>query len=106
MKGIIFNLLQEIVEQEYGEKTWDALLAAAKLEGAYTSLGSYPDADLMKLVAAASAALGQPPDDIVRWVGRKAVPLPSMGQPMTLRIPKNGRLVEWSPKPGTAGARV
>jgi hypothetical protein len=31
--------------------------------------------------------------------GRKAVPLPSMGQPMTLRIPKNGRLVEWSPKP-------
>ncbi|PYI89760.1 MAG: heme NO-binding protein [Verrucomicrobia bacterium] len=75
MKGIIFNLLQEIVEQEYGEKTWDALLAAAKLEGAYTSLGSYPDADLMKLVAAASAALGQPPDDIVRWVGRKAVPL-------------------------------
>ena len=34
--------------------------------------------------------------------GRKAVPLPSMGQPMTLRIPKNGRLVEWSPKPGPA----
>jgi len=33
--------------------------------------------------------------------GRKAVPLPSMGQPMTLRIPKNGRLVEWSPKSGT-----
>jgi uncharacterized radical SAM superfamily Fe-S cluster-containing enzyme len=35
--------------------------------------------------------------------GRKAVPLPSMGQPLTLRIPKNGRLVEWSPKSG-AGA--
>ena len=43
---------------------------------------------------------------------RKVVPLPSMAQPMTLRIPKNGRLVEWSPKPGPAagiaqpGARV
>jgi len=34
---------------------------------------------------------------------RKAVPLPSTGQPMTLRIPKNGRLVEWSPKARTAG---
>jgi tetraether lipid synthase len=33
---------------------------------------------------------------------RKAVPLPSMGHPMTLRIPKNGRLVEWSPKPTPA----
>jgi hypothetical protein len=33
---------------------------------------------------------------------RKSVPLPSMAQPMTLRIPKNGRLVEWSPKPGPA----
>jgi uncharacterized radical SAM superfamily Fe-S cluster-containing enzyme len=33
---------------------------------------------------------------------RKAVPLPSMGQPMTLRIPKDGRLVEWSPKPSPA----
>jgi uncharacterized radical SAM superfamily Fe-S cluster-containing enzyme len=33
----------------------------------------------------------------------KAVPLPSSGQPITLRIPKNGRLVDWSPKPVTAG---
>jgi len=33
---------------------------------------------------------------------RKVVPLPSMAQPMTLRIPKDGRLVEWSPTPGPA----
>jgi hypothetical protein len=33
---------------------------------------------------------------------RKAVPLPSMAQPMTLRIPKNGRLVEWAPAPAPA----
>jgi tetraether lipid synthase len=35
--------------------------------------------------------------------GQKAVPLPSIGQPMTLRIPKNGRLVEWSPRLTPAG---
>jgi hypothetical protein len=75
MKGIIFNLLEEVVRKEYGEETWSALLDAAQLEGAYTSLGNYPDADLMKLVAAASAALKLPPNDIVRWFGVKALPL-------------------------------
>ena len=35
--------------------------------------------------------------------GRKAVPLPTMAQPMTLRIPRNGRLAEWSPKSTPAG---
>jgi len=34
---------------------------------------------------------------------RKSVPLPSLGQPVTLRIPKNGRLVEWSPQPAPVG---
>jgi len=29
--------------------------------------------------------------------------LPSLGQPVTLRIPKNGRLVEWSPQPAPVG---
>ena len=75
MKGIIFNLLEEVVRQEHGEATWDDLLAKAGLEGAYTSLGSYPDEDLLKLVAAASAALQLPADDIVRWFGHDAIPL-------------------------------
>jgi hypothetical protein len=75
MKGIIFNLLEEVVTEELGEDTWDQLLDAAHVEGAFTSLGNYPDEDLFKLVAAASAALRQPPDAIVRWFGVKALPL-------------------------------
>jgi len=75
MKGIIFNLLQEVVTQELGEDTWDHLLAQAQVEGAYTSLGNYPDADLFKLVGAASEALKQPPATVVRWFGVKALPL-------------------------------
>jgi hypothetical protein len=75
MKGIVFNLLEEIVQREYGEDTWDALLEAAELDGAYTSLGNYPDEDLMKLVRAASSALKIPSDIIVRWFGRNAMPL-------------------------------
>ena len=75
MKGIIFNLLEEAVSQQYGENTWDDLLDAAGLDGAFTSLGSYPDEHLLKLVAAASAALNLPSAAIVRWFGNKAIPL-------------------------------
>jgi heme-NO-binding protein len=75
MKGVVFNLLEELVARDHGEDTWDALLDASGLEGAYTSLGSYADEDLLKLVAAASDALDTPPDDVVRWFGRSALPL-------------------------------
>ena len=75
MKGIVFNLLEEVVRAEYGEDTWDDLLGAAGLDGAYTSLGNYADDDLLRLVAAASGALDLPPAVIVRWFGRKAIPL-------------------------------
>lgn len=75
MKGIIFNLLEEVVRKEYGEETWPALLDAAQLDGVYTSLGNYPDSDLTKLVAAASTALNLPPNAIVRWFGVNALPL-------------------------------
>lgn len=75
MKGIVFNLLEEVVSGEHGDETWDELLVAAGVDGAYTSLGSYPDEDLLKLVGAASTALGTTPDDVVRWFGRSAMPL-------------------------------
>jgi hypothetical protein len=57
MKGIVFNLLEELVRRDYGENTWDALLESAALEGAYTSLGSYRDEELIMLVSEASRIL-------------------------------------------------
>src|SRR5690348_17125586 len=81
MKGIVFNLLAEAVQREFGEDTWDTLLEAAQLEGAYTSLGSYPDTDLMKLVVAASSALNLTADAVVRWFGRNALPLMAANYP-------------------------
>ncbi|HEY3117749.1 MAG TPA: heme NO-binding domain-containing protein [Chloroflexota bacterium] len=75
MKGIVFTLLQEVVTKEHGERTWDSLLESAGLEGAYTAVGTYPDQELVALVAAAAAALQSPPDDVLRWFGRKALPL-------------------------------
>jgi len=74
LKGIVFNLAQEVITESYGEDTWDGLLDSAGLEGSYTSLGNYPDGDLAALVGAAASALDLPPADIVRDLGRGAMP--------------------------------
>jgi len=71
VKGIVFNLLEEAVSSAYGDATWDRLLDAAGLDGAYTSLGSYDDAEIFALVRVASDALGIPPDDVLRWFGER-----------------------------------
>lgn len=91
MKGIVYNLLEQIVTREHGEETWDDLLDAADLEGSYTSLGSYADADLMKLVGAASRTLDTPPDEIVRWFGRNALPLFAERYPQLFERHGSGR---------------
>lgn len=75
MKGVVFNLLEQVVVKKYGDIAWDNLLEETKLSGAYTTLGSYPDEEIEKLVGAASAALNMPPSEILRWFGREAMPL-------------------------------
>lgn len=75
MKGIIFNLLEEVVRKDYGDEAWEGLLEAAEIDGAFTSIGNYPDEHMMKLVAAAATALKLTPNEITRWFGRKSLPL-------------------------------
>jgi hypothetical protein len=92
MKGIVFNILERVVTNELGADTWDALIEAAKVDGAYTALGNYEDAQLLALVAAASKALGKPPTEIERWFGRKALPIfyeryPSLFMPHKSTLP-------------------
>lgn len=75
MKGIIFNLLEAVVCQHFGEETWEELLEAAGTDGTFTSLGSYPDEELMRLVAAAANKLSLSTTEVVRWAGIQALPL-------------------------------
>ncbi|MFC4161008.1 heme NO-binding domain-containing protein [Chitinimonas lacunae] len=82
MKGIVFNLLEEVVRHHYGDDTWDDLLDTAGVHGAYTSLGSYADEEVFKLVMAAASALKQPPEAILRWFGRQAMPRLAERYPM------------------------
>ena len=75
MKGIVFNLLEQVVTAEHGEDAWDRVLDGAGLEGAYTAVGSYPDEQFLSLVAAASQETKTEPDVLVRWFGAQAMPL-------------------------------
>lgn len=75
MKGVVFNLLEQVVVREYGENVWEDLLDATGLSGTYTSLGSYPDQEMLSLVGAASTALKLQPNEVLRWFGRRAMPL-------------------------------
>jgi hypothetical protein len=81
MKGIIYNLLEEAVSTEFGDVTWDRLLDEAQLSGAYTSLGNYPDGELVALVDAASKALDMLPQDVLRWFGLRALPMMAVRYP-------------------------
>lgn len=74
MKGIVFNILERIITEHYGEDEWDRFLDLAGLEGAYTSLGNYEDAELTKLVESASTVMGNDIPACLRWVGREMLP--------------------------------
>jgi len=73
MKGIVFNLLEEVVRRQYGEDAWDEMLDRANVRGSYTSLGSYSDDDMTALLGAASQMLAMPAGDVLRWFGREAM---------------------------------
>ena len=60
MKGVIFNLLERVVTDEFGADTWDDLIDEAGVDGAYSSLGNYADAEVEALLGAAAAKSGSP----------------------------------------------
>jgi hypothetical protein len=81
MKGVVFNLLEEVVVKHLGETAWEDLLDATGLSGSYTSLGSYPDEEMRSLLAAGAKALGKTPNEALRWFGREAMPLLARNYP-------------------------
>jgi hypothetical protein len=74
MKGIVFNLLERVTVDAHGENAWDDLLESAALDGAYTSLGSYPDAQFLRLVEESAERFDMAPQDVIRWLGRTSIP--------------------------------
>jgi len=74
MKGIVFNLVELAVTEEFGAETWTALLEAANAGGRYENTGDHDDAELLAIVGAASEALGLTPAQVLRWTGERIIP--------------------------------
>ena len=74
MKGIVFNILNEMVEEKFGLAAWDGLLDATDLDGVYVATETYPDEELLSLVGAAETATGIPAADLVKAFGEYMVP--------------------------------
>jgi len=74
MKGIIFNAVHNAVVELYDEDTWDDLLDAADLDGGYTSIGTYDDAELLSLVKVGCEATGLETTELLRALGTHAFP--------------------------------
>ncbi len=74
MKGIIFNLLEEVVNKQLGEDAWDAILEGGAAEGAYTSLGNYHDEEFARLIGALSERTGRNCREALKWFGHCSMP--------------------------------
>jgi hypothetical protein len=73
VKGIVFNLVEGVVRTEHGDDVWDQVVDDAGVTGAYTSLGSYPDEDLMAIAGTVAVRLGTDPSSVVRHVGHQSI---------------------------------
>lgn len=74
MKGVIFNYLAEMAEEAFGLEAWDAILEKTGNSGIYISADTYPDQELMDLVAAAHEISGVPVNDLVKKFGEYMFP--------------------------------
>ncbi len=71
MKGIVFTILCEMVEEQFGYDVWDQLIetTAPASEGVYVSTGAYPDSELLNYIAAMSESTGLDAQVLVRGFG-------------------------------------
>lgn len=71
MKGIVFNLLNELVEEKFGAETWENALEIAHppSEGAYTAGDTYSEKELKDLVAALSKITKIPEAQLIEVYG-------------------------------------
>lgn len=69
VKGILFNVVEEVVEEDLSDRDWDLALCRAGVEGAYTSLGNYPSAQLLAIAGALADQQHAATEDVLRAAG-------------------------------------
>lgn len=74
MKGVVFDILRDMVENNYGLEGWQEVLDKAGSDGIYVSTKTYDDAELMALVRAASDITEIAINDLVFSFGEYMIP--------------------------------
>lgn len=71
MKGVVFTEFMELVETRMGLEMLDRVITEADLpnDGAYTSVGTYDHAELVRLVQALSNASGMSVPQLIHLFG-------------------------------------
>ncbi|MHB8811253.1 MAG: heme NO-binding domain-containing protein [Desulfobulbaceae bacterium] len=79
MKGIIFNMLEQFINDRFGEETFEEIVAASgPLSGdtyAMVSPGSYPDSDFIALLGQTARTTGMDRASLLQAMGRHSLPL-------------------------------
>lgn len=76
MKGVIFTLFQDMIEEEFGLECWEYLIAdeSIKSGGVYTTVYLYPDEELLTLVKRLSDYLNESQEKLVEHFGEYLLP--------------------------------
>lgn len=75
MKGVIFNLLEQVVAAELGDRTWDQIVAGSGAQTEYAPDGTYSHEEFLGLIDETAIALSKSPDETLAWFGRASIPL-------------------------------
>ncbi len=72
MKGIVFNLLESFVVDNFDDETWDNIFLSTELESTepFIAPSTYEDQDLLNLVGTATQKLNIESSDLLRSFGR------------------------------------
>lgn len=76
MKGVIYTLFQDMVEEQLGLECWEYLLENTELEsgGVYTSGSNYPDEEIVALVTTLSEYSKLPAAELIESFGKYLLP--------------------------------
>lgn len=70
MKGVLFNVVEDVVTEALSADAWDDVVDESGVSGAYTSLGTYPDEELLALVGATAGATKLTETETLQLSGR------------------------------------
>lgn len=69
MKGVVFNILEDMVTEKGGLQMWQKVLDKAGVDGGYTAVSTYSDDEMFSIVGAVVEELGIPAEEVIGAFG-------------------------------------